>query len=179
MASGLACLALCGGCALREGGWPGIFEGRREPVAISNLDWVEIRFLPHPSDPLFDSVCRLSLYGSGEIEFRTGRSPRVEDAFSTAVDDPDWNDLRTDRQHVGQERMQALYQELVDAGLFPRRGAGPPPRRSVPLVRVNARIGRERVLRLTDDRRIVALVERILASFAEGASAAPRREEAR
>ncbi len=172
----MLCLACGGGCA----SWSGRPETLRFEVSISNLDWVEIAYLPAPGDPLFQQPCRLSLMGSGEIEFRTGRSPRLWDSFSDAVEDPDWNDLYEDRRHVGQDRMQELYQQFVDAGLFPRYtrhlialdGSGPG-------IRINAQIGRERVLRLTDDPRIVRVVERMLRLFEETAMLAGREDRDR
>lgn len=170
----LACLLLLGGCAW----WGGIASADRQfPVEISGLDWIEIRYQPRPDDPRFASACHLSLLGSGEIEFRTGRSPRAMDPFSMATEDPRWNDVRTDRRHIGQEEMQELFQELVDAGLFSPKGRGaPPPAARAPRIRVNARIGRERILKLLDDRRLVAIVERILMNFAFTARPVPGAE---
>ncbi len=172
----MLCLALGGGCS----SWSGVPDAVQFDVSISNLDWVEIAYLPAPGESLFRQPCRLSLMGSGEIEFRTGRSPRLWDAFSNAVEDPHWNDLYEDRRHIGQERMQALYQQLVDAGLFPRYsrhlmtldGSGPG-------IRINAQIGRERTIRLTDDPRIVRVVEQTLRLFEETAELANRGERRR
>lgn len=136
-------------------------------VEISSLDWIELHYLPRPDDPVFLYPCRLGLFGAGEIEFATGRSKRVTSSFNMEVDSPYWDDLHTDRMHIGQDQMQELFQDFVDAGLFPRRGTGPPPERSAPLVKVNSRIGRKRTLRITDDRKIVRIVEGILANFVQ------------
>lgn len=168
-----------GGCAI----WPGRDTrpaAVRFEVSISNLDWVEIAYLPEPGDRVFQQPCRLSLMGSGEVLFRTGRSPRVWDSFSSAVDDPHWNEVFDDRRHIGQAAMQTLYQQLVDAGLFLRytrhlialEGDGP-------RIRINAQIGRERTVRLTDDRALVRVVERVLEMFEDTARLAHPRETPR
>lgn len=177
-AFGAALLAGATGCA-----WLGGYDADGRPLAkhftvdISNLDWVEISYMPRPDDPAFSSGCRLSLAGSGEIEFRTGRSPQVWDDFSSKVDDPHWNEVFADRLHVGQDGMQEIYQQLVDAGLFVRRSAGR--RRDdmvAPFVKLNARIGRERAIRVVSDRRLVRIVERVLANFEQTALLARRAE---
>ena len=169
-------LAASGCVGLRGRDTSGVFGARRFPVDISNLDWVEVSYMPRPEDAVFATACRLSLMGSGEIMFRTGRSPQVWDAFSHKVDDPSWNDLYVDRLHIGQKDMQELYQQLVDAGLFPPQFS----RRNVevgttPYIRINASIGRATAVRIIDDRKMVRIIEGVLRNFEQTALLAQGR----
>lgn len=162
-----ALLTMLPGCA-----WLGGYDAEGRPVAkqfqvdLSNLDWIEISYMPRPGDPVFAVASRLSLMGSGEVVFRTGRSPQVWDSFSSEIDNPHWNELYEDRLHLESTEMQALYQEFVNAGLFPRRSLNSSAAEvQKPFVKVNAKIGHERALRIVDDRRIVRIVERVLEQF--------------
>lgn len=177
--AGFAALALAGlcGCASLGGGTGWFPAAKTFPVDISNLDWVEVTYVPRPGDPVFERPCRLSLMGSGEVEFRAGRSPQVWDTFSQKIDDPHWNDLFVDRAHLEPAGMQPLYQELVDAGLFPSRWSMERDTQSPPFIKVNASIGRERAIRFTDDRRLVAIVERVLSRFEDTALLARTRND--
>jgi hypothetical protein len=137
-------------------------------------------YVPRPRDPVFATPCRVTLMGSGHIEFRTGRSPQVSKSFFDKVDDPHWNDLYTDRLNIGDDAMEALFQEFVDAGLFPRWS--PRHRKedmTTPFVKINAKIGQERTLRVLSDRRTVRIVERILSQFEATALLAQQAGEAR
>ena len=144
-------------------------------VDLSSLDWIEISYFPRDNDPVFALPCRLNLMGSGEIIFQTGRSPRLWDSFSEKVQDPYWDELFTDRMHLERADMQALYQELVDAGLYPLRPSRVRQQEiSKPFARVNGKIHRERVLRIVSERRLIRIIERTLDSFEETARMAQR-----
>ena len=69
-------LLLLGGCAspVQQ---DGRLRHRQFEVNISALDWLEIGYFPRPDDPRIPSPCRLSFFGTGEIQFKTGRSPQV------------------------------------------------------------------------------------------------------
>jgi len=178
-----ACLlVISSGCAaLRGYDSDGRPKSRQFQVNLSGLDWMEISYMPAAGDPLFSNSCRLSLYGSGEIIFLTGRSPKVWDSFSSKVDDPHWTEIFEDRLHVPQDDMQAVYQQLVDAGLVTVRAGSRFHREDLrpPFVKFNGRIDRERVIRITDDRRLVRIIERILQNFEQTALHARRIEEGR
>lgn len=163
----LALPLLTTACATPQNVREGTLSGRHFPVAGSSLDWLEISYTPAPNDPDFQMPCRLSLLGSGEMVFRTGRSPQVWDDFSTKIDDPHWNDLRVDRAHIGQDAMTELLQQFVDAGIVPNPygrmtpGDAPKP----PVVSIRGKISGKPIARRVDNRRVVRLVERQLFRF--------------
>ncbi len=166
-----AVLLSAGGCAVPANVREGDLAGKRFEVEVSSLNWAVIAYTPRAGDRDFRFPCRLSLFGSGEIQFRTGRSPQVFDEFSHRVDDPHWNELVEDRVNIGEEAMRDVFQQLVDAGVFyeqwhrVRRGEEPRP----PMVRVRAKIDGNETLRIVDNRRVVRIVERLLEPFAGAA----------
>lgn len=160
---------LSGGCATAQNVREGTLRGQTFEVKTSSLDWLEIAYTPRRGDPDFSMPCRLSLFGSGEMVFRTGRSPQVWDDFSTKVEDPYWNDLRLERAHIGEEAMTKLFQSLVDAGVVPpalghmKMGDAPKP----PMVKIRGKINGKPVARMVDNRTVVTLVERQLFRFGD------------
>lgn len=160
-------LLLLGGCTVPANVREGDLVGKHFDVRTSGLNWAEIAYTPREGDPDFRYPCRLSLFGSGEIQFRTGRSPLVFDDFSHKVDDPYWNEIVEDRVHIGDEAMRDIFQSLVDAGVFyddwHRMSSGETPR--PPMVRIRAKIDGNETLRVVDNRRVVRIVERLLPPF--------------
>lgn len=155
-------LLLLAGCGTPASVREGKLGGEHFTVAGSSLDWLEISYTPLPGDPDFPMPFRLSFFGSGEMVCRSGRSPLVWDDFSTRVDDPNWNDFRIDRIHIGETEMTALMQSMVDAGVVPpawsRMSAGEMPR--PPMVRLRGKISGKAVARQTDNRTVVRIIER-------------------
>jgi hypothetical protein len=135
-------------------------------VEPSGLDWIEIAYYPAQNDPLVKFPCRLSLFGAGEVEFKTGRSPRLWSSFSDKVNDPYWNDLYSDRMHLPKEEMQSVFQAFVDEGIAPRdeftRKTEAVKR---PYVNISAQIGREKIRLATDNKYLVDLVEEAMENF--------------
>ena len=168
----LSLFIFIGGCATTNS--EGYSIGKEFTVNISHLDQLLVIYTPRPGDPVFTMPCRIEFWGSGEIEFRTGRSPQVWDSFSTDTQNPAWNEVYADRRHIGQEGMQELYQAFVDAGLFPKymNSAAQTVKGGGATIRVAASIGREKVKRQTDDPRLMRLVERQLRKFEDTAKAA-------
>lgn len=158
---------LLAGCGTPMNVREGSLQGERFEVRGSSLDWMEIAYTPRDNDPDIDLPCKLSLYGSGEIVFTTGRSPRVWDDFSQKIDDPDWNDVRQDRRHIGDEAMRSVMQDFINAGIAPptwgrmTTGEAAKP----PMVRIRAKINGKSIFRVTDNRKVVRLVERQLVGF--------------
>lgn len=169
-----SCIALIG-CAVPANVREGALRGKTFEVKASSLNWAEIVYTPRDGDRDFRAPCRLSLFGSGEIAFRTGRSPLVFDDFSHKVDDPYWNDFVEDRDHIGEEAMRELFQKLVDAGIFyddwHRVSDGEPPK--PPMVRIRAKFDGNETLRVVDNRRVVRIVESLLPSFARHGAGRP------
>lgn len=158
---------LLAGCGTPMNVREGNLKGEHFEVKGSSLDWMEIAYTPRRNDPDIEMPCKLSLYGSGEIVFTTGRSPRVWDDFSQKVDDPNWNDVRQDRRHIDEESMRSLMQDFIDLGIAPpkwgRMTTGEPPK--LPRVRIRAKINGKSIFRETDNRKVVRLVERQLVGF--------------
>lgn len=160
------CLALlaAAGCAVPANVREGNLNGKQFEVKESSLNWAEIVYTPRRGDRDFRNPCRMTLHGSGEIEFRTGRSPLVFDDFSQKVNDPNWNDIVVDRIHIGEEAMRDVFQQLVDAGIFYKdfrrvsKGEEPKP----PMARIRAKFDGKDTLRVVDNRRVVRIVERLL-----------------
>ena len=156
----------------------GRLRHRSMEVELSGLDWIEVSYYPADNDPLVKDPCRLSLFGSGEVIFKTGRSPQIWDSFSEQVSDPNWNDVYSDRMHLSQEEMESVFQAFVDEGLIPQkvytRSAGEVKK---PYVKFAAQVGREKVRRVTDNMYLVVLVQESLENFTstiEQAAAARR-----
>lgn len=138
-------------------------------VQASSLDWLEIGYFPHPKSPDILAPCRLSLFGTGEIQFKTGRSPQVWSAFSHEVQHPFWNEVFSDRLHLPSHEIQAVFQEFVDEGVVPPRTAlaHKTTRQKVtpPYIQVAGTIGRHKIRLATDNAFLVELVEAALANF--------------
>ena len=162
----VACLALlaAAGCIVPANVRDGDLKGKHFEVSDSSLNWAEIVYTPRKGDPDFRYPCRITLFGSGEVQFRTGRSPLVIDDFSQKVNDPYWNEIVMDRVHIGNEAMRDVFQQLVDAGVFyddwhrVSNGEDPKP----PMARIRAKFDGNDTLRIVDNRRVVRIVERVL-----------------
>lgn len=147
-------------------------------VEPSGLDWIEIAYYPAKNDPKVKFPCRLSIFGAGEVEFKTGRSPRLWSSFSDKVDDPYWNDLYSDRMHLPKDEMLSVFQAFVDEGivpkdLFTRKTEAVKP----PYVNISAQIGREEVRMATDNKFLVGLVEEAIENFSHVVSQAAAAED--
>jgi hypothetical protein len=164
------CLALLAatGCVVPANVRNGDLNGKQFEVSESSLNWAEIVYTPRKGDPDFRFPCRITLYGSGEVQFRTGRSPLVIDDFSQKVNDPYWNEIVVDRIHIGDEAMRDVFQQLIEAGIFYKdfhrisKGEDPKP----PMARIRAKFDGKDTLRVVDNRRVIRIVERILGQVA-------------
>lgn len=87
----------------------------------SSLDYAQFRISRlSPVDGKPETI-RLDLSGSGFLEVTTGASERVRDGFWKQSDDPDWQDIRQDHTFLTEEETAAIFQRIVNAGLFDRR----------------------------------------------------------
>ena len=163
----LSMTILLSGCAfLKPVDKDGRIIHKQFEVEVSGLDWLEMVYFPAPNDPEIRNICRLSIYGTGERVFRTGRSPRLADSFSDAVGDPYWNDYFSDRIHLDREEIQEVFQIFVDEGIVPknqRRVSKQPYRK--PYITAAAQIGNEKVRLLTDNKYLVQLAEEAIENF--------------
>lgn len=103
-------LALASGCAS--------MSQRRFTVDSSALDYVQFRQAIVTRDSKAPFVKSLELSGSGYLEYSRGRSERVRNDFWQESSSPNLDDLRTDFIVLTQEETVAIYQRLVDAGIF-------------------------------------------------------------
>jgi len=103
-------LALVSGCAS--------LSQRRFTVDSSALDYVNFRQAIVTSESEAPFVKSLELSGSGYLEYTRGRSERVRDDFWQESASPNVDDLRADFIVLTQEETVAIYQRLVDAGIF-------------------------------------------------------------
>jgi len=181
VALALAATLALGGCNAMRG-----LDSKGRPLAkhfkvdVSGLDWVIIIYYPHRRNQSFTRPVYLALNGTGEIDFKCGRSPLVWNDFSDQVDDPYWNELFVDRKNIPPKRMEKIYQALVDEGLFPRydiRAMNAEDLSKRPLVRIRAKIGMERTLRVMDDPAVIEIIESVLENFEHLGRAAARLQE--
>lgn len=151
-------------------------------VDISELDWLEILYTPAENDREILLPCRLSFFGVGHVEFKTGKSPKFWRETSTDTSNPNWGSYYTDRVTIGREEMERVFQAFVDEGVVP------PPymlvSRDVVSSKANARVSMKGIIgfkefRLTTDNKyIVGLTEEALENF-ETTIAIAREDELR
>lgn len=151
-------------------------------VDISELDWLEILYTPAENDREILLPCRLSFFGVGHVDFKTGKSPKFWKETSTDTSNPDWGSYYTDRVTIGKEEMERVFQAFVDEGVVP------PPymlvSRDVVSSEANARvsirgiIGFKEFRLTTDNKYIVGVTEEALENF-EATIAIARENELR
>lgn len=151
-------------------------------VEVSELDWLEILYFPAENDREIVLPCRLSFFGVGHVEFKTGKSPKFWRESSTDTSNPDWGSYYTDRVTIGKEEMERVFQAFVDEGVVP------PPymlvSRDVVSSEANARVSIKGIIgfkefRLTTDNKyIVGVTEEALENF-ETTIAIAREDELR
>ncbi len=136
----------------------------RFTVEPSSLDYAQFRTSRPSRNGGPPTVVRLELAGSGYLEYRSGRSERVRNGFWQESESPDWEDLHTDHVVLTQEETVAIYQRLVDAGIFDRvRQKEPTGRPSSLAVMASIRFKKELIL--TSDPVYVEIFEELLSKF--------------
>ena len=135
----------------------------RFPVSPSALDYVQ--FVTHVPDTSGRAhTVRIELRGSGYLEYRAGTSERVRTGFWESPSAVSWEDL--DERHVALSPADTLriLQRVVDAGLFDRGGS-----RDISVTRrplfVQASIGREKQIRVTDEEVFYNIFRDLLRKF--------------
>jgi len=109
--TGLALLLLAGvaGCGI-------FWDDPYVQVTTSPLNWVEIHYYNANREPIRRETVRVT--GSGLVEVKSGTSRRVSDSFAKSMTDATWDDYNTQQYQVDPEHVQALFQDLVNAGIF-------------------------------------------------------------
>ena len=160
LAFAVPALLAASGCASVDS--EGRLRHKQFEVKGSGLDWLEIAYQPAPGDDRFPYPVRLSLVGSGKVEMKSGPSPQVEDSFSVDYGNPHWHDIVRETLTFPPEEMKEVFQTFVDEGLV---ATPSPPRRENlrrPFVEYAGTINTEKFRYLTDNRRLVSLVEAAL-----------------
>ena len=102
-------MALAGGCTSF------VTENPYFTVKDSGLNWVEIRQYDMSGA---NRRVHVRIDGNGFVQVREGTSQQVSNAFAKQYDNSAWNDVRLRRITVSRDDAQAIFQQLVDAGLF-------------------------------------------------------------
>jgi hypothetical protein len=118
----LCYLVLAAGCAsLNE---------VRFTVDPSGLDYAQFRISRASAIDGKAETIRIDLSGSGFLEMTTGQSERVTESFWQPSDNPNWQDLHRTHEMLSADETTAIFQQLVDLGMFDRKQpeeATPPP----------------------------------------------------
>lgn len=114
----------------------------RFTVDPSSLDYAQFRIVcSSPVDGKPETI-RVDLSGSGFLEMTTGRSERVTDSFWRQSEDPAWQDLHRAHVMLSAAETAAIFQKLVDLGIYDRKQpeeATPPPHDLAVLVAIGFR----------------------------------------
>ena len=137
---------------------------KRFTVDSSPLDWVQFSRTIHGKGNVAPTTIRLQLDGSGYLEYRSGRSPRVKTDFWQKTDANNWQDIQTDHIVLSREETVKFYQRLVDAGIYDRVKLTKEEKAAASLA-ILARIGFEKKLTLTNDPVFIKIFDDLLANF--------------
>jgi len=164
LAVAAAIAVACGGCALFGAG------DRRPTIGESQLNWLEIRFLPGAGQP----PVQLSLLGTGNIHIRRGTSPRIDNEFSQAVAAENWQDLHADVINIDPSDMRTVFQSFVDRGVLrePDKDFAASISRGVPQARIIGILDSEKVARMAAEPELVGFIRDLLRLFEENRHAA-------
>ena len=87
-------------------------------VTADALNWAEIHYYNATREPVRRVSVRVT--GAGFVTVKAGTSRQVSDSFAKDFTSANWGDIRSAEYHVDAEHVRALFQELVNAGLFDR-----------------------------------------------------------
>jgi hypothetical protein len=134
-------------------------------VKESQLNWLEIRYLPGMGQP----AVLLSLQGSGHIQIKRGGSPLVSNDFSQDIANVKWNDLQVDQLTLTPAEMRGIFQALVDRGLLrePDKDFMASVTRGVPAARIVGTLNTEHVARIAIEPELAGYIRSLLKLFDE------------
>lgn len=139
-------------------------EGRlrapRHEVDLSALDWLDIAYHPAQMEGGAAQPVRLTVSGVGEIECKYGRSPQIWSSFSSATDDPYWNEIFVSRVHLPRETMQSLLQRFINEGILSTHSDRAAPEGAY--IRATGKISNKKVRIQTSNVHLAGLVEDLL-----------------
>jgi len=161
-----AAFCYCAGGCVSPVGKDGRLRHENFVVVVSNLDWLEIEYLPSadPVAALTRFPVRVSVAGTGEVSCETGRSPRIWNSRSLDVENPYWNEIISDSVHLDKTEIFNVLQRFVDEGAVVTRQPKKPPSQ-LPAVIVRGNISGKKIRLYTDNIHIVGLVGEIIGNF--------------
>lgn len=127
----------------------------RFDVDPSGLDYVQMLYVPGPRDGV---PLSLNLDGRGYASWEQGRSARVVDHFSTDVGSEHWHDVRRRNRVLSVSETRAVFQRLVDLGVFDDGVERPEPSTIGDSVAVVVRHGYKRAGFRTSDRNFLQVL---------------------
>jgi hypothetical protein len=104
-------LVFLAGCGL-------LFDDAYVQVTDTPLNWCEVHYYNATRDPVRRTSVRVT--GSGLVEVKTGTSRLVSDSFAKNMSDETWGDITKSQYTVEPDHVRAVFQNLVNAGLFDR-----------------------------------------------------------
>jgi hypothetical protein len=159
--------ALCGavlclwGCASLPGYEPAHFR-----VELSPLDYAQILLQPGTGAGGGDIVpTRIDVSGSGLVTMQRGRSARVTSSFWDQPQGDDWDDYETDRVFLPESETRAVFQALVNAGIFERGQREDPSPQAPRCVVILAEINGRKNAVVTDGERFLNIFDQVMRRF--------------
>jgi hypothetical protein len=154
-----ALFAFFGGC-VSPVDKDGRLRAPRHTVDLSALDWLDIAYQPAQTNGFVSQPIRLTISGVGELECKYGRSPQIWNAFSSATDDPYWNEIFVSSVHLPRDTMQSLLQRFVNEGVLSTHSDREAPEGAH--IRVTGKISNKKIRLQTSNARLAGLVEDLL-----------------
>lgn len=165
-------LALAMGCVGGSGCSMFSSENKTPHIRESQLNWLEVCFLPGMGQP----PVKLSLLGSGNIRIRRGSSPQIKNDFSQDVTSAKWNDVSEDQINVLAAEMRDIYQAMVDRGLLlePDKDFILSASRGVPQATITGSLNNDRVARVAVEPELVGYINSLIKLFEDNKTAAQK-----
>ena len=137
------------------------------PVDVGGLDYFQIVLAPGRTPESAKVVpVSLDLNGTGHLQYRAGRSPRVINSHWQAPGGKYWDDFRTDQIALTPEDTQQIFQQLVDAGAFESvRKRGEVSDKSPAYLVISIRIGKRSTIISTDRPAFFEIYDRLAKKF--------------
>ncbi len=149
-AAGAAILPLLCGCASTP-----------RVVGESQLNWIAISYRPASAGL---KPCRITLSGTGHIDFKEGLSPRIGNEFSQDVEHSQWQDVYQDKLNVPPDVIRGWLQIFVDAGIMDRkkRISGNRDGSARDTALISGKIHFDNIACVTDDEEILGHVRKLI-----------------
>lgn len=91
-------------------------------VRESSLNWVQIHYYNLNRKPI--RRVGVELYGNGLVLVKKGTSEQVSNDFAKRHKEKNWEDVKTFRYQIDPQRVQDIFQNLVNYGVLDREKTG-------------------------------------------------------